>query len=49
MVMWICSLAGMLGKLGTWKNNQRGERETIDMNAGYLYIGKLSNSGKRFC
>ena len=41
-------LAGMLGKLGTWKKNNQQVNETIDMNAGYLYIGKLSNSGNGF-
>ena len=41
-------LAGMLGKLGTWKQNNQQVNETIDMNAGYLYIGKLSNSGNGF-
>ena len=41
-------LAGMLGQLGTWKNNNQQVNETIDMNAGYLYIGKLSNSGNGF-
>ena len=28
-------LAGMLGKLGTWKQNNQQVNETIDMNAGY--------------
>ena len=41
-------LAGMLGQLGTWKNNNQQVNETIDMKAGYLYIGKLSNSGNGF-
>ena len=41
-------LAGMLGKLGTWKKNNQQVNETIDMNAGYLYIGKLSNSGNGY-
>ena len=41
-------LAGMLGKLGTWKQNNQQVNETIDMNARYLYIGKLSNSGNGF-
>ena len=41
-------LAGMLGKLGTWKQNNQQVNETIDMKAGYLYIGKLSNSGNGF-
>ena len=41
-------LAGMLGQLGTWKKNNQQVNETIDMNAGYLYIGKLSNSGNGF-
>ena len=41
-------LAGMLGKLGTWKKNNQQVNGTIDMNAGYLYIGKLSNSGNGF-
>ena len=38
-------LAGMLGQLGTWKKNNQQVNGTIDMKAGYLYIGKLSNSG----
>ena len=41
-------LAGMLGQLGTWKKNNQQVNETIDMKAGYLYIGKLSNSGNGF-
>ena len=41
-------LAGMLGKLETWKKNNQQVNGTIDMNAGYLYIGKLSNSGNGF-
>ena len=41
-------LAGMLGQLGTWKNNNQQVNKTIDMKAGYLYIGKLSNSGNGF-
>ena len=41
-------LAGMLGQLGTWKKNNQQVNGTIDMKAGYLYIGKLSNSGNGF-
>ena len=41
-------LAGMLGKLETWKKNNQQVNGTIDMKAGYLYIGKLSNSGNGF-
>ena len=41
-------LAGMLGQLGTWKKNNQQVNETIDMKAGYLYVGKLSNSGNGF-